>query len=211
MVTCRAVDAPPATPPASASPEEPPAYVYAAADIRPRQRREVELCLQASEFDWVYTGIAAAGVIGAEILNTQTLKQSNHVAVRMIGPALIGLTWGTFLSGGYLSLPKCDATWAYGPPPEGGIRKIWPVAAAITLLTTVTAPALDYVFLGPVKPEWTDTERSFRIFTAMGFGIAGSLLPYVISPKPWAATKEIQRMRVTPLAGGAFLSYSLTF
>ncbi|AKU96482.1 hypothetical protein AKJ09_03146 [Labilithrix luteola] len=72
-------------------------------------------------------------------------------------------------------------------------------------------PALDYVFLGPVKPEWTDTERSFRIFTAMGTGIIGSLVPYVLSPRPWAAMKEIERIRVAPLSGGTYLSYTLTF
>ena len=39
----------------------------------------------------------------------------------------------------------------------------------------------------------------------------GALLPYVISPKPWAAKKEIERIRLGEVAGGPFMSYTLAF
>lgn len=205
------VEPSPSTPANAASPEDPPAYVYAAADIRPRQSREIELCKQASQFDWLYTGATAGAVVGTVLLNTKYLKQQDEVAVRLFAPGLIGLSWGMFLGGGYLSLPKCDPTWASGPPPEGNVRSEWPMAIAITLIATATAPAIDYIFLGPVSNEWTDTERSSRVLIAMGTGAIGSLLPYVLPPKTWAAKKEIDRIRVGQMAGGPFVSYTLTF
>ncbi len=206
----RAVDPSPATTNAT-SPEDPPAYVYAATDHRPRQSREIELCKDASHFDWLYTGTVAAGLVGSVMLNTQYLKQQDDVPVRLIAPGLIGLTWGMFLGGGYLALPKCDPMWAYGPPPEGNIRSPWPMALAITLVATATAPAIDYIFLGPVKTSWADSERSARVFIAMGTGAIGSLLPYVLPPKTWAAKKEIERLRVGTVSGGPFVSYTLSF
>lgn len=200
----------PAAHPAS-NPDDPPGYVYAATDIRPRQRREIELCERASSFDWLYTSLTLTGVVGSIYLNTQHLKQSDSGGVRMIGPASVGLTWGWFLSGGYLSLPKCEPMWAYGPPPEGSVRSSWPTATAITLIAIATAPAMDYVFLGPVKTQWDVGERSARIFVAMGAGLVGSLVPYLIPPKPWAAKKEIDRIRVGEFAGGPYVSYGFTF
>jgi len=185
--------------------------VYAASDIRPRQRREIELCERAAQFDWLYTGTAFAGFIGSIAMNTQVLKHSETIGVRMLGPTSIGLFWGAFLSGGYLSLPKCDPTWAYGPPPEGAIRAHWPLATAITLLATVTAPAMDYIFLGPVKLDWEVSERTARVFVGMAGGLVGSLIPYVLPPRPWAARKEIERIRVGEVAGGPFVSYGFAF
>jgi hypothetical protein len=199
------------TAPPREPPPEPPPYVYAATDIRPRQAREIELCAKASHFDWMYTGTAALGVVSGIFVNTQYLKQAEQPGVRMIGPAWIGLFWGGLLGGGYLSLPKCDPEWAYGPPPEGNIRADWPVAASIALIATATAPLMDYTFLGYVRPEWQDWERTTRVFVAMGTGLAGSLLPYVLSPTPWAAKKEIERIRVGAVSGGPFLSYTTSF
>ncbi len=195
----------------SASPPDPPAYVYAATDYRPRQAREIQLCETASRFDWLYTGTMAAGTIGSTFLSIGPLKQAQTPGVRLIGPGLIGLFWGGFLSGAWLSLPKCDPMWAEGAPPEGNVRAAWPIAAAISLLATVTAPAIDYVFLGAVPVGWSDTERSTRVFFAMGTGLVGSLLPYVISPRPWSARKEIDRIRIGEVAGGPFVSYGFTF
>lgn len=205
-----------AIPPASdasaqASPPEPPAYVYAATDYRPRQPREIQLCEKASTFDWLYTGVMAAGLVASEYESIGLVKFSEKPAVRLTGPALVGFFWGGFLSGGYLSLPKCDPMWAEGAPPEGNIRAVWPMAAAISLLATVTAPALDYVFLGAVPVNWPVPERSARVFVAMGTGLAGSLFPYLVPPKTWAAKREIDRIRIGEVAGGPFISYGLTF
>lgn len=138
-------------PTASASPIEPPAYVYAPTDLGPRQTREMDLCAQASEADWLYLGGTAAAVVGSVYLNLQVLKQAEQPGVRLVGPGLVGLSWGMFLGGGYLSLPKCDPHFAWGAPPEGDIRPSWPLAVAIAMLAGASAPAIDYVFLGPVK------------------------------------------------------------
>lgn len=195
----------------SAAPPDPPAYVYAATDYRPRQPREIALCEKASSFDWLYTGTMAAGVIGSSALSIGPLKQSETPAVRLVGPGMVGLFWGGFLSGAWLSLPKCDPMWAEGTPPEGNVRAAWPIAAAISLLATVTAPAIDYVFLGAVPINWAVTERSGRVFLAMGTGLLGSLVPYMLPPRTWSAKKEIDRIRLGEVAGGPFVSYGFVF
>lgn len=195
----------------SAAPPDPPAYVYAATDYRPRQPREIALCEKASSFDWLYTGTMAAGVIGSSALSIGPLKQSETPAVRLVGPGMVGLFWGGFLSGAWLSLPKCDPLWAEGTPPEGNVRAAWPIAAAISLLATVTAPAIDYVFLGAVPINWAVTERSGRVFLAMGTGLLGSLVPYMLPPRTWSAKKEIDRIRLGEVAGGPFVSYGFVF
>jgi hypothetical protein len=199
---------PPPPPPPEA---DPPGYVYAATDIRPRQAREIELCEAASGFDWQYTGLMAVGEIASVYVNIHHMKQSLQPAVRLTGPALVGFFWGGFLSGGYLSLPKCSPTWAYGPPPEGNVRASWPMAVAITMLSAATAPVMDYTFLGRVKPVWPVFERSARVFIAMGTGALGALFPYLVPPKTWAAKKEIERIRAVPLSGGAMVSYGFDF
>ena len=203
--------APPNDPSVDAAPPDPPAYVYAATDIRPRQASEIELCRKAAGFDWMYTGSMLVGLVGAEYLNLAVLKPQEQPGLRLIGPGVIGFFWGGLLSGGYLSLPKCDPLWAYGAPPEGNIRAQWPMAAAITIIATATAPVMDYVFLGAVPTHWSVTERSGRVVLAMGTGALGSLFPYVFSPRTWAAKKEIERIRIGEVAGGPFVSYRFTF
>ena len=201
------MDAPAALPPA---PDEAP-YVYAATDIRPRQTKEIELCDKASHFDWQYTGAFALGFAASVYLNIDRLKHTGHAALRLLGPGLEGFTWGGFLSGGYLSLPKCDPLWAYGPPPEGNVRAQWPIATAIAVVAGVTAPIMDYTFLGPVKLQWAVEERSARIFVAAGMGVLGALFPYILPPRTWSAAKEIERMRIQGTPGGAQVSYTLAF
>ena len=151
------------------------------------------------------------GFVASQYVSLGHLKQSEQPGVRMVGPGLIGFFWGGFLSGGYLSLPKCDPLWAYGPPPEGNIRASWPMAAAITLVSAATAPAMDYVFLGAVPVHWPTPERSARVFIAMGAGALGSLFPYLVRPKTWSAKKEIERIRLGEVAGGPFVSYGFAF
>ena len=196
---------------ASAAPPDPPAYVYAATDYRPRQAREIELCKRAADFDWMYTGSMALGFVGGEYLNLAVLKQQEEPGLRLLGPGVLGFFWGGFLSGGYLSLPKCDPLWAYGAPPEGNVRASWPLAAAITIISAATAPVMDFTFLGAVPIHWTTTERSGRVFVGMGAGALGALFPYLLPPRTWAAKKEIERIRIGEVAGGPFVSYGLTF
>ncbi|MBX3230415.1 MAG: hypothetical protein KIT84_03225 [Labilithrix sp.] len=199
---------PPAPPPSHY--EEPP-YVYAPSDIRPRQAREIELCEQASGFDWMYTGAFALSFVGSVYLNIKHLKHMSPAPVRFIGPTLVGFTWGGFLGGGYLSLPKCDPLYAPGPGPDGNVRTTWPMALAIAMLAGVSAPIMDYNFLGPVKPFWEVAERSARVFIAGGFGVLGSLFPYLVPPRTWSAAKEIEKMRIEGYRDGAILSYRVIF
>lgn len=201
------MDAPATLPP---SPADAP-YVYAATDIRPRQTREIELCEKASHFDWQYTGAFALGFVGSIYLNIDRLKHTGEPALRLLGPALVGFTWGGLLSGGYLSLPKCDPLWANGPPPEGNVRAVWPLATAITILAGVTGPIMDYAFLGPVKIGWAVSERSARVFVGGGAAVLGALFPYLVPPKTWFAKREIDRMRVEGTPGGAALTYTVRF
>ena len=185
--------------------------MYAATDIRPRQTREIELCEKASHFDWQYTGAFALGFAGSIYLNIDPLKNTDSAVSRLAGPALVGFTWGGFLSGGYLSLPKCDPLWAYGAPPEGNVRLDWPMATAIAIIAGVTAPIMDYTFLGPVKLDWAVAERSARVFVGASFGVFGALFPYVLSPRTWSAAKEIERIRVSGTSTGTSLTYTLQF
>jgi hypothetical protein len=197
-------------PPVSTPSENAP-YVYAATDIRPRQAKEIELCAQAAEFDWKYTGGFALGTVAAVWANIDQLKHSPVPGIRLIGPGLVGFGWGGLLSGGYLSLPKCDPNWAWGPPPEGDRRQVWPVALVIATLSAITAPAIDWIFLGPIRVDWAVSERTGRVITASLAGAAGALFPYLVPPKTWRAAKEIERMRVEGLPGGAMASYTLRF
>lgn len=193
------------------APDEPAPYVYAATDLRPRQPREIELCAKASQFDWQYTGAFLLGFVASVYVNIDRLKHSGEPGVRLIGPGLVGFTWGGFLGGGYLSLPKCDPMWAYGPPPEGDVRSSWQLATIIAAVSAITAPVMDFTFLGPVKSEWTVPERSARVFIGAGFGALGALFPYLVSPTPWAAKKEIERIRLQGTPGGAWLGWQTAF
>ncbi len=201
------MDAPADLPPA---PAEAP-YVYAATDIRPRQSKEIELCERASHFDWQYTGGFLLGFLASVYVNVDQLKQSGEPGIRLIGPGLVGFTWGGLLSGAFLSLPKCDPLWAGGPPPEGNIRTVWPLAAAISALAAVSAPFMDWTWIGAAKLNWPVPERSARVFVAGGTAILGALFPYILPPKTWAARREIDRMRVEGTPGGASLSYTVRF
>lgn len=185
--------------------------MYAATDRAPRQTREIELCEKASHFDWQYTGAFALAFVGSIFADVGPLKLSKTPAVRLVGPGLVGFTWGGLLGGGYLSLPKCDPQWAWGPPPEGNVRTSWPLAAAIAIVAGATAPIMDYTFLGAVKPSWPVSERSARVVVASASGVLGALFPYVLSPRTWSAAKEIERIRVEGLPGGAQLSFSGRF
>ncbi len=190
---------------------DPPAYRYAATDLRPRSSREMELCEKASTFDWQYTGAWFLGFVGSVWLNIDVLKLSNEPGIRLIGPGLVGFTWGATLGGGYLSLPKCDPTWTPNVPPEGDVRASWPLAAAITVLAGAMGPVMDFTFLGPVKTEWTVPERSARVFIGIGSGMLGALFPYVLPPRTWSAKKEIEKLRLEGIPSGAMVGWKTTF
>jgi hypothetical protein len=211
-------------------PPEPPvtAAVYAPGDIYPRGPRERELCAEASRPDWLYLGGLLALDVGAIALgSSQAIKyfpgsSPGDVAVRMSGPAAIGLMWGATVGGAWLSLPACSASWVGETPREGAVRATWPVALSLALLAAATAPIVNAIALGGCdgsKPwcqgglpaEWTTSEREMHVVMAAIMGFGGALLPYVIPPRTWAAARELDRIRFGAESHGAYIGYAVAF
>lgn len=199
---------PPAPPAAEAAPAP---IAYAATDIRPRQKREIELCEKASHADWLYLGGLVALDVASIYVHTQYAKFSDSQAFRLAGPSLVGLTWGATVSGIYLSLPKCAPEWAYGTPPEGNVRASWPAVLSLALLGGVTAPVVVWIETGPIPYDWNVRERSFNFILPAITGFAGALVPYLLPPKTWRAAKEIERIRLEATDTGAFVGYRVAF
>jgi len=196
-------------------PPAPPAqYASAPGDIYPVGPRERDLCAQASHPDWLYLGaLAALDTAAIWFGSSATVKFANNQALSYSGPAMIGLTWGATLGGGWLALPKCSPDWVGATPPEGGVRAAWPLALAIAMLAGATAPVVDGIAVGYNLPaSWSTVDREMHVVTAAVAGFGGALLPYLIPPRSWAASVELDRIRVGPTAhGGAFVGYSVAF
>jgi hypothetical protein len=193
-------------------PPPPPAYVYAATDERPRGKRETELCESASTPDWLYFGASVVLTVGAITLDNE-VKYDSSIFVRQLGPSSVGFFWGLTLSGGYLSIPKCTMDYAGGYPPEGDVRVVWPMAVAFAVLAGITAPILVATENGVPSPSWTDGEREMRVGLASGFGVLGTLVPYLLPPRTWSAARELEHLRAGTTADGrgGFVSWSVRF
>jgi hypothetical protein len=203
-------------------PPQPTTYVYAPGDIYPRGSREEELCSEASHPDWVYLGALAALDAGAFWWgSTDTFKYADNVGVRLLGPGMIGLTWGATVGGVWLALPQCRPHWVGSPPREGDVRASWPVALSLALLAGATAPIVNGIAVGfcfypqcqgGLPAGWSDEERAMHLVVAGVAGFGGALLPYAIPPRTWAAAREIDRLRFgADGRGNVFLGYSGTF
>lgn len=193
--------------------DAPPAARFTAAgQIAPQNDEERDLCERGSSPDYLYLGGLLALDVAAIAVHP-TLKQDDHQIVRTLGSGFIGLSWGATLGGAPLTLPTCDRTWVYGPPPEGDIRARWPFALALSLAAATTAPIIVGITTGPLPSQWTYGERSSRLWIAAGTGAIGSLLPYVpvLSPRTWRAGKELERLRFAPIEGGAYGVYTVAF
>jgi hypothetical protein len=200
------VDALPPSPPAQAP------FVYAAGDIGARNDEERDLCERASRTDWLYLGVLLASDVGAIYLDSWHIQYAGSPGVRLIGPSVIGLTWGATLGGGFLALPKCSPHWIDGAPPEGGMRSATWTALAIGLLAGATAPVIVGVqspYFAP--PEWSTSERALRLILSGGTGFLGAMIPYALPPRTWRAAKELERIRAGADDRGAFVSYTLRF
>ena len=77
--------------------------------------------------------------------------------------------------------------------------------AALSLLATLLV-IYGLKQFGAGGPSWPPA-----FFVAMGAGLVGSLIPYLLPPKPWAAKREIERIRLGEVAGGPFVSYGFLF
>jgi hypothetical protein len=200
------VDSLPPTPPAE--------YALAPGDIYPAGPRERELCATASHPDWLYLGALAVLDVGAIWFGSSaTVKYSSSVPLRDSGPAMIGLTWGATIGGGWLALPKCSPEWVGEAPREGSVRATWPLALALAMLAGATAPIVNGIAIGYDLPfAWSTFEREMHLVTAAAAGFGGALLPYLIPPRTWAASLELDRLRLgTDGHGGLSVGYSVAF
>jgi hypothetical protein len=194
-------------------PPEPPAFsVNAPGDIYPRGSRERELCAVASRPDWLYLGglvVLDAGSIWFD--SWETTKYSASLAVRLRGPAAVGVTWGATIGGAWLSLPKCSPEWVGEMPREGQVREHWPLALSLALLAGVTAPVINGIAIGPLPDLWTTPEREAHLVVAGVTAFGAALLPYLLPPTTWAAARELDRIRFGADPHGAFVGYTRTF
>jgi hypothetical protein len=198
-----------------ALPPPPPAvYQSAAGDIYPRTKREAELCAAASRPDWLYLGGLVALDAGAIWGGSSDLvKWSSSIPVRaVLGPGVIGLTWGATVGGAWMALPQCSSTWVDAPPPEGQVRVRWPLALSLAVLAGITAPVINGVAIGFDLPEaWSNFERGMHLVVAGVAGFGGALLPYLFPPSTWSAARELERIRFSTDEHSAFIGYGRSF
>jgi hypothetical protein len=182
-------------------------------DIYPRDAREAELCETASRPDWLYLGGLLALDAGAVVFASRDfIKNGSSVALRLTGPVAIGLTWGATIGGAWLALPKCSPRWIGESAREGGVRASLPLALSLALLAGVTAPVVTGIAVGPAPLEWTSLESQMHLLAAGVVAFGGALLPYVLTPRTWAAARELDHLRVgVDARGQPFAAYVGTF
>ncbi len=210
--------------------------MYAASDSRPRQPREIALCNEASTTDWTYVG----GLLGTTVLSialdtvffrkagdqrdgesyeafvARTEGNLGYPATRTVGAGLVGLSVGGLIGGTWLALPKCDRSFAYGPPPEGSARSLWPTALTLAMASAAMGPLVVAIETGAPYNKvlsWPVSERAVHFIVPAFTGFLGALIPYLLPPRTWRAAREIERIRAgtTPDGHGAFVGYSLRF
>jgi len=204
---------PPRDPPAAVQAHETPAaYAVAPGDIYARDAREEELCNSASHPDWLYLGGLLALDVGGVALGSKAVKRASDVAVRLTGPAAIGVTWGATVGGAWLALPKCSTRWVGESPPEGVVRASMPLAVSLAVLAGVTAPIVSGIAVGPIPASWSALESEMHLVIAGVAGFGGALLPYLISPRTWTAARELEHLRFqVDGRGNPFVGYVGTF
>lgn len=228
-----------APPPLSATPPTPavvveaaaPAYAYSPSDIYPVGERERELCAKADHPDWLYLGGLVAldvlAVFANAKLGAATLKLDDKnvwrwtpdvssSALRQLGPASIGLSWGATIGGGYLALPKCEPHWVSYAPREGEVRSTWPLALSLAMVGGMFGASMTGVFTTLQRSSddmsaWSTEERAARLWIGGITGFVGALVPYLLPPKTWRSALELARIRATADAHGAHVSYGFTF
>jgi hypothetical protein len=180
---------------------------------RPASHEEADLCRQASHFDWAYLGTLVLADAGSVVLDSQVFQSSGHAGVRLIGPGLVGLTWGWSVGGAYLTLPQCSMDFAGAHPLEGDSRSVLPLSLSFTLLAAAMAPVIVGVETGEGTSTlaWSTTERVMRLVIASGTGVLGSVMPYVLPPSTWRALRKLDHLHAGATTHGAMLSYAIVF
>jgi hypothetical protein len=204
-------------------PPPPLTTLVAPGDIYPSGSREKDLCAKASHPDWVYLGsLLALDVGGIWLGSSSRIKYADSLAIRMTGPAMIGVTWGATLGGTWLALPQCSPEWVRSTPREGNVRATWPVALSLALLAGVTAPIINGIAIGTycsvpdcqggLPANWTTFEREMHVVAAGVSGFGGALLPYLLPPRTWSAARDLDHLRVgADGRGNVFVGYSAAF
>jgi hypothetical protein len=194
-------------------PPETPAALPAAAQLGPRNDEEAALCRDAARFDWPYLGVLVLADAGTIALDAEAFQSDGHAAVRLVGPGLVGLTWGWTVGGAYLTLPKCSPGYVSARPPEGTTRSETPLALSLVVLAAATAPVIVGVETGEGAGtlQWSAGERVMRLVIASATGALGAAMPYVLPPRPWRAWKKLEHLRIGGDAHGASVAYALTF
>lgn len=200
-----------AEPPAAVAPA-PPTHALAATELYGRSARERELCEKASSPAWGYS-LLWLNFTGISVAISAAAKPSHDVAVRMLGPSFIGLSWGGLVGSAYAIMPKCHPYYAGGAPPEGAVSTSVPVVLALATLAGATAPIMVGVVTGFIPPEWSTQERVMRLVVAGGIGFLSALIPYVplLSPRTLRAARELEKLRVEPVQNGAIVQWSGRF
>lgn len=194
---------------ADESPARPPSYRYAAQDIYPVGDRERELCEEASRPDWLYLGGLAILVTNGFLVSHHT--KSDHDPPRWLGPMAIGFSWGAALSGGYLALPKCRMHFVSYPPREGDVRSDWARVVGIAGLAAFVGPIMTGIATGPLRLQWSTEERAQRLLLAGGFGMVGSLVPYLLPPRTVRNARILEKLRLGGEASGFTLGVGGVF
>ncbi len=181
--------------------------------LGPVTKEEADLCHAAGEFDWPYLGVMVLADAGAIILDSQGFQSSGQTGVRLVGPGLVGLTWGWTVGGTYLTLPQCSTSFTRPSPAEGTTRSMWPLTLSFTLLAAATAPVVVGVETGEGNGTllWTPAERAMRLVIASATGVVGSVMPYVLPPRTWRALRKLERLHANPTTHGAVFSYAVAF
>jgi hypothetical protein len=174
----------------------------------------MNLCRTASHVDWAYLGGMVLADAGTVVLDTQVFQSRGQTGVRLVGPGLVGLSWGWSIGGAYLTLPQCSPDFVRTVPLEGTARSEWPLALSFTLLAAAMGPIIVGVDTGEGTQTltWSPAERVMRLVIASGTGVVGSIMPYVLPPRTWRAARELEHLNVTTTpARGAVLSYAVVF
>ncbi len=185
----------------------------AATDLGPASPAEADLCARGSRVDWPYLGALALADAGSVVLDSQTLQGSAQAGVRMVGPALVGLTWGWTVGAFTMTLPQCSPRWLGALPPEGETRSRWPLAVSFSVLAAALGPVVIGLETGEGSSTlaWSPGERVSRLVVAGAAGLVGSLLPYALPPAPYRAMRALSHLRAGGDAHGAVVSYAAAF
>jgi hypothetical protein len=187
--------------------------IVGAGQLGARSQEEAELCRDAGRFDWPYLSLLVAADAGTIVLDSQVFQSSGQAAVRLLGPGLVGLSWGWSVGGAYLTLPQCSADWVRSRPLEGSRRSELPLAISFTVLAAAMGPVVVGVETGdgPSTLAWSPGERVMRLVIAGATGAVGSVMPYVLPPRTWRALRKLEALQAGVADRGGFVGYRVAF